>query len=74
MKVQVTYRSMSTSLGLVRNDDIIDLPDAEVRKILALKPRSLKILPELPLEEPKVEIKLAPKPRAKAKKSVKSLN
>ena len=46
MKVQITYRSMATSLGLVKNGDIVDLPAAEVEKILVTKPRSLVILPE----------------------------
>jgi hypothetical protein len=64
MRVLVKYRSMSTSLGLVRNGDIIDLPQDEVNKILLTKPLALEALPELPLKEPKP--KAAPKkPAAK---------
>ena len=40
---------MSTSLGLVRNGDIIDLPAAEVAKIRVMKPMALEELPELDL-------------------------
>lgn len=63
MRVLVKYRSLSTSLGLVRNGDIIDIPEAEVNKICVTKPLALEVLPELPLEAPK---KAAPKkPAAK---------
>ena len=63
MRVLVKYRSMSTSVGLARNGDIIDLPQDEVNKILQTKPNALEALPELPLEAPK---KAAPKkPAAK---------
>ena len=64
MRVLVKYRSMSTSVGLVRNGDIIDIPQAEYEKICVTKPMALEALPELPLEEPKP--KAAPKkPAAK---------
>ena len=66
MKVQVKYRSMSTSLGLVRNGDIIDLPAAEVAKIRVMKPMALEELPELDLP------KEAPKKKAPAKRKAKS--
>lgn len=66
MKVQVRYRSMSTSLGLVRNGDIIDLPAAEVAKIRVMKPMALEELPELDLP------KEAPKKKAPAKRKTKS--
>ena len=62
MRVLVKYRSMSTSLGLVRNGDIIDLPQDEVNKILLTKPLALEALPELPLEEPKKVQKVVQKP------------
>jgi hypothetical protein len=66
MRVLVKYRSMSTSLGLVRNGDIIDLQQDEVNKILLTKPLALEALPELPLEEPKKVQKAVPKkPAAK---------
>jgi hypothetical protein len=73
MRVLVKQRSMSTSIGSVKNGEIIDLPEAEVRKIIAFKPMSLEVLPELPLEEPKP----APKKAAvkkKARTSAKSVN
>ena len=63
MRVLVKYRSMSTSVGRVRNGDIIDIPEAEYNKICVTKPSALEALPELPLEAPK---KAAPKkPAAK---------
>lgn len=70
MRVLVKYRSMSTSKGIVRNGDIIDLPEAEVKKILVTKSRALEALPELPLEKP--EPKKAP--AKKRAKSVKAIN
>jgi hypothetical protein len=63
MRVLVKYRSMSTSVGRVRNGDIIDIPEAEVTKILVTKPNALEALPELPLEKPKKPA--AKKPAAK---------
>ena len=53
MRVLVKYRSMSTSVGRVRNGDIIDIPEAEYKKICVTKPLALEALPELPLEKPK---------------------
>ena len=53
MKVLVKYRSMSTSKGMVRNGDIVDLPEDEISKILVTKPTALEIITELPLEKPK---------------------
>ena len=70
MRVLVTYRSMSTCAGRVRNGDIVDLPEEEVRRILTTKPRALQILPELPLEKPaqkKPVIKKAPAKRKRAR-------
>ena len=72
MRVLVTYRSMSTSIGRVRNGDIIDIPEAEVKKILTTKPRALEILPELPQEKPapkKPAAKKAPAKRKRARKA-----
>jgi hypothetical protein len=73
MRVLVKQRSMSTSIGSVKNGEIIDLPEAEIRKIIAFKPLSLEVLPELPLEAPKAAPKKAPA-KKKAKFSVKSIN
>ena len=62
MRVLVKYRSMSTSVGRVRNGDIIDIPQAEYEKICITKPMALEALPELPLEEPKKVQKVVQKP------------
>ena len=66
MKVLVTYRSMSTSKGLVKNGDIVDLPADEVAKIRVMKPHALQDLPELDLP------KEAPKKKAPAKRKTKA--
>jgi len=63
---------MSTCAGRVRNGDIVDLPEEEVRRILTTKPRALQILPELPLEKPapkKTTAKKAPAKRKRARKA-----
>lgn len=65
MRVLVKYRSMSTSVGLVRNGDIVDLPEAEIKKISVTKPSALELLPELPLEAPAPKKAAAKKPAAK---------
>lgn len=65
MRVLVKYRSMSTSIGRVRNGDIIDIPEAEVKKIAVTKPRALEILPELPQEKPAPKKAAPKKPAAK---------
>ena len=67
MRVLVRYRSISTSLGLVRNGDIIDLPADEVKKISVTKPHALEALPELPLEAPKPKKPAAKRTPAKKK-------
>ena len=69
MRVEIKLRSLSTSKGLWRNGDIVDLPDVEVAKIMKLRPQALDILPELPSEKPKAAPKKAP-----AKKKVKRVN
>jgi len=73
MRVLVKQRSMSTSKGSVKNGEIVDLPEAEVSKIIAFKPMSLEVLPELPLEQPKPAPKRAVV-KKKARTSVKSVN
>jgi len=65
MRVLVKYRSMSTSVGRVRNGEIIDIPQAEYEKICVTKPMALEALPELPLEEPKKVQKPVQKPAQK---------
>jgi len=69
MRVLVKYRSMSTCAGRVRNGDIVDLPEEEVRRILTTKPRALQILPELPLEKPAQKKRVAKKAPAKRKRA-----
>ena len=69
MKVLIKLRSVSTSAGMAKNGDIVDLPEAEVNKIIGLRPQALEILPELPLDEPKAAPKKAP-----AKRSAKRVN
>lgn len=66
MKVLVIYRSMSTSKGLVKNGDIVDLPADEIAKIRVMKPHALQDLPELDLS------KEAPKKKAPAKRKPKA--
>ena len=61
MKVQVNYRSMSTSQGIVRNGDIVDLPTAEVDKINSMKPGTL-------IEIAEAAVFKTAKPKAKTKK------
>ena len=73
MRVLVKYRSMSTSVGRVRNGDIIDIPKAEYKKICITKPMALEALPELPLEEPKkVQKPVQKKAPAKRKRARKA--
>ena len=67
MKVQVNYRSMSTSQGIVRNGDITDLPTAEVDRINSMKPGAL-----IQIQEAAV-FKTA-KPKAKTKKRARNAN
>ena len=51
MKVLVKMRSMSTSQGMARNGDIVELPKAEVDKILAARPHTIEVLAEEVLAE-----------------------
>ena len=69
MKVLVKLRSVSTSAGMAKNGDIVDLPDAEVNRIISLRPQALEILPEPKAEEPKAALKKTP-----AKRSAKRVN
>ena len=49
MKVKVTARSISTSLGILRFEDVTVLPEDEVNKILKMNPTALEKLPEQPI-------------------------
>lgn len=54
MKVLIKTRSMSTSQGVARNGDIVELPEAEVKKILALRPHLVEVISdEAPKKAPK---------------------
>lgn len=44
MKVLVVDRSISSSKGIIKNGDEVDLPEAEVKKIMAMKPTAFIIL------------------------------
>jgi len=46
VKVQINYRSMSTSQGIKRSGDIVDLPQAEIDQILEFKPGTLIVVEE----------------------------
>jgi len=61
VKVQVNYRSMSTSQGIVRNGDMVDLPTAEVDRINSMKPGSL-------IEIEETAVFKSAKPKTKTKK------
>ena len=61
MKVLVIDRSISTSKGIVRGGDEVDLPEAEVKKIMAMKPTAFEIL--------KADPKPAKKATAKKKRA-----
>ena len=61
MKVLVKDRSISTSKGIVKIGDEVDLPETEVKKIMVLKPTAFDIL--------KAEDKPAKKSTAKKKRA-----
>ena len=61
MKVLVMHRSLSTFQGIVRGGDEVDLPEAEVKKIMAMKPTAFEILKA----DPKPAKKAAKKKRAR---------
>ena len=44
MKVLVIDRSISTSQGILRGGDEADLPEAEVKKIMVMKPNAFEML------------------------------
>ena len=67
MKVIIKYRSMSTSAGRVRNGDIVDLPEDELKRISVTKPNAYEIIEEAkPAKKP--ETKKAPKKTTAKKK------
>ena len=66
MKVQINYRSMSTSQGIKRNGDIVDLPQAEVDQILEFKPGTLIVVEKA--------VFTSSKPKTKTKKRARNAN
>ena len=48
MKVKVLMKSISTTAGLVGQDQVIDLPEAEVKKIMYMKPQAFEVIQEMP--------------------------
>ena len=44
MKVQVNLRSLSTSQGIAKNGEVVNLPEEEIRKIVAFRPHAIEIL------------------------------
>ena len=61
MKVLVKDRSISTSQGILRGGDEADLPEAEVKKIMVMKPNAFEMLKA----DPKPAKKAAKKKRAR---------
>ena len=62
MKVLVIDRSISTSKGIMRGGDKVDLPEAEVKEIMVMKPNAFEVL------------KADPKPAKKAAKKTRARN
>ena len=44
MLVKIRIRSLSTSKGFVRNGDIVDLPENEVKRIMVLRPEAFEVV------------------------------
>ena len=61
MKVLVIDRSISTSQGILRGGDEANLPEAEVKKIMVMKPNAFEVLKA----DPKPAKKAAKKKRAR---------
>ena len=64
MKVQVNLRSLSTSQGMIRNGDVVDLPEEEIRKIIAFRPHAVTVLE---IEPAKPAKKKAPAKKKRAR-------
>jgi len=62
MRIQVKMKSMSTSQGIARNGDIVDLPEEEIKKIISMRPTAIEILEA---EEVKTSKEPAKKKRAR---------
>ncbi len=62
MRVKIKARRMATSKGFIGQDEIVDLPDAEVKKIMVLQPHIVEILEA---EAPAFKSNAAKKPTKK---------
>ena len=49
VRLEIKARSVSTSKGIKRNGDIIELPEAEVKKIQVINPNAFTVLEEAPV-------------------------
>ena len=68
MKVKVTARSISTSLGILRLEDVVDLPQDEVNKIMKMNPaKAFEKMPETPVFKSAKKKAPAKKKRARNK-------
>lgn len=67
MKVKVTARSISTSLGILRLEDVVELPQDEVNKILKMNPTAFEKMPESPVFKTATKKAPAKKKRARNK-------
>ncbi len=67
MKVKVTARSISTSLGILRLDDVVDLPQDEVNKIMKMNPTAFEKMAESPVFKAAKKKAPAKKKRARNK-------
>ena len=67
MKVKVTARSISTSLGILRLEDVVDLPQDEVNKIMKMNPQRFEKMPETPVFKSAKKKALPKKKRARNK-------
>tara|TARA_B100000035_G_C20586854_1_gene373577 strand:+ start:63 stop:326 length:264 start_codon:yes stop_codon:yes gene_type:complete len=67
MKVMIKERCMSTSAGLLRQGDVADLPDEEIKKVMKLKPNAFEILPAEPVFKSTKKKAPAKKKRARNK-------
>ena len=63
MKVKVLMKSISTTAGIMSQDQIIELPDAEVEKIMFMKPHAFEVIQEMPA------MKKAPAKKKRARNS-----
>jgi len=51
MLVKVRIRSLSTSKGFVRNNEVVDLPEDEIKRIMVLRPEAFEVVQQ-PAKKP----------------------